>query len=107
MFIGEWMLARAAPTLAAQFVYLHVSGFVPVLASGFWLIVTEEFDPRTAKRRFGQIAAVGTLGGVVGGLLADRVAAYPRCGRGAAGTCCTQCGVCRADLPTAEAIESA
>jgi AAA family ATP:ADP antiporter len=76
MFIGEWMLARAAPTLAAQFVYLHVSGFVPVLASGFWLIVTEEFDPRTAKRSFGQIAAVGTLGGVVGGLLADRVAAY-------------------------------
>src|ERR1051325_2521124 len=36
-FIAEWAIARTIPTLAAQLVYLHVSGFVPVLASGFWL----------------------------------------------------------------------
>ena len=73
-FMGEWAMARFAPTLAAQAVYLHVSGFTPILASAFWLIVTEQFDPRTAKRRFGQIAAVGTAGGIAGGLLAERVA---------------------------------
>ena len=73
-FVGEWAIARSAPSLAAQLVYLHVSGLGPILGSGFWLIVTEHFDPRTAKKRFGQIAAVGTLGGVVGGLVAERVA---------------------------------
>src|SRR5918994_4745297 len=45
------------------------------LGSGFWLIASERFDPRTAKRRFGSITAAGTLGGLVGGLLAERVAA--------------------------------
>ena len=45
------------------------------LGSGFWLIATDRFDPRTAKRRFGQIAGAGTLGGLLGGLLAERVAA--------------------------------
>src|SRR4051812_4129429 len=74
VFIAEWAIVRVEPALAAQLVYLHVSGVGPVLASGFWLIVTEEFDPHTAKRRFGQIAAVGTLGGVAGGVLAERVA---------------------------------
>jgi len=73
-FMGEWAMVRFEPTLAVRLVYLHVSGFTPVIASGFWLIVTEQFDPRTAKQRFGQIAAAGTAGGVVGGLLAERIA---------------------------------
>ena len=46
-----------------------------MLGSGFWLIATERFDPHTAKKRFGQIAGIGTLGGLIGGLLAERVAA--------------------------------
>jgi len=74
VFAGEWVMVRFAPTLAARLVYLHVSGFTPILASGFWLIVTEQFDPRAAKQRFGQIAAAGTAGGVAGGLLAERIA---------------------------------
>jgi hypothetical protein len=73
-FVAEWVIGQTAPSFAAQLVYLHVSGLGPILGSGFWLIVTEHFDPRTAKKRFGQIAAVGTLGGVGGGLLAERVA---------------------------------
>ncbi len=73
-FVGEWVIAPAAPAFAARLVYLQVSGLGPIVGSGFWLIVTEHFDPRTAKRRFGQIAAVGTVGGVCGGVLAERVA---------------------------------
>jgi hypothetical protein len=46
-----------------------------MLGSGFWLIVSERFDPRTAKSEFGPIAGAGTLGGLAGGLLAARVAA--------------------------------
>src|SRR5687767_3258464 len=73
LLLGSWALLGFAPTLAAQAVYLHISGLGPMLGSGFWLIASERFDPRTAKRRFGQIAGAGTLGGLLGGALAERV----------------------------------
>jgi hypothetical protein len=60
--------------MTAVLVYLHISGAGPLLASGFWLIASERFDPRTAKRRFGQITGAGTLGGLFGALVAERVA---------------------------------
>jgi hypothetical protein len=69
------MLTERARGLAAVLVYLHISGVGPLLGSGFWLISSERFDPRTAKRRFGQIAAAGTLGGLLSAVLAERVAA--------------------------------
>jgi hypothetical protein len=75
LFLAEWLFRASAPVPTAVAVYLHVSGAGPLLASGFWLIVSERFDPRTAKRRFGQIAGAGTLGGLFGALLAERVAA--------------------------------
>ncbi len=46
-----------------------------MLASGFWLIASERFDPHTAKKVFGQIAGAGTLGGMIGGLGVARMAA--------------------------------
>src|SRR6185295_14637956 len=64
-----------APSIAAVAVYLHVSSAGPLLTSGFWLITSERFDPRTARKRFGQIAAAGTLGGLLSALVAERVAA--------------------------------
>ena len=66
---------KRSPRPTAVIVYLHISGAGPVLASGVWLIASERFDPRTAKRRFGQIAGAGTLGGLLGALLSERVAA--------------------------------
>ena len=74
LLIAEWLLTFSSPKLAAVLVYLHISGLGPILGSGFWLVATERFDPRTAKRKFGQIAAGGTFGGLLGGLLAERVA---------------------------------
>src|SRR5580765_7653845 len=75
LFLAERFIRSTAPSATAVIVYLHISGTGPLLASGFWLMVSERFDPRTAKRRFGQIAGAGTLGGLLGGLLAERVAA--------------------------------
>ena len=75
LLVAEWALVPVAPRVAAAVVYLQISGVGPMLGSGFWLIASERFDPHTAKKRFGQIAGVGTLGGLVGGLLAERVAA--------------------------------
>ena len=74
LLLAEWVLTFSSPKLAAVLVYLHISGLGPILGSGFWLVTTERFDPRTAKRKFGQIAAGGTFGGLLGGLLAERVA---------------------------------
>ena len=47
----------------------------PLLASGFWLMVSERLIRARRKRRFGQIAGAEALGGLLGGLLAERVAA--------------------------------
>lgn len=70
MLLVEWLLMRAAPQFTAVIAYLHISGIGPILGSGFWLILSERFDPRTAKSRFGQISGVGTLfGGLLGGTL--------------------------------------
>jgi ATP:ADP antiporter, AAA family len=75
LFLCEWLTRASAPAMTAVVVYLHISGLGPLLASGVWLITSERFDPRTAKRRFGQIASAGTLGGLIGALLSERVAA--------------------------------
>ena len=75
LLVAEWALWYQAPRLAAVLVYLHVAAFGSFLISGFWSIVNERFDPRTAKKKVGLIAGGGTLGGLLGGLLAERVAA--------------------------------
>jgi len=74
-FLIEWMFRAQAPSTVAVLVYLHVSGMTPLLASGVWLITSERFNPRTAKKGFGRVAAAGTLGGLVGTLISERVAA--------------------------------
>jgi hypothetical protein len=68
LVLVDWAVAEFAPGLAAQTLYLLVSGLGPLLGSGFWLIASERFDPHTAKKVFGQIAGAGTLGGLLGGL---------------------------------------
>jgi hypothetical protein len=71
LFILEWLFAFSAPHATAIALYLHIAGLGPMLGSGFWLVLSERFDPHTAKQRFGQLAAAGTIGGLVGPLLAS------------------------------------
>ena len=63
----EWRIAGNSPWVAVA-VYLHVAGFGALLLSGFWSLVSELFDPATARQSFGRIAAAGTFGGLAGGL---------------------------------------
>jgi ATP/ADP translocase len=74
LLIGEWALVAGSRRLVAVLFYLHYAGLGAVLISGFWSVINERFDPRTAKRVLGSIAAGGTLGGVVGGVLAAQAA---------------------------------
>jgi ATP:ADP antiporter, AAA family len=76
LFLAEWILRPAAPTTSAVILYLHISAVGPLLASGFWLVSSERFDPRTAKSRFGQLAGAGTVGGLVSALAAERAAIW-------------------------------
>ena len=76
MMLGEWLVALRWPAAAAVAVYLHVAAIGPVLLSGFWSLLSERFDPRAARREIGRLSAVGTLGGLGGGLLAERSAAW-------------------------------
>lgn len=76
LFLLEWFFRAAAPTASAVVLYLHISAAGPLLASGFWLISSERFDPHTAKRRFGQMAGAGTLGGLICAVVAERAAAW-------------------------------
>ena len=75
LVLADWALAAAVPKPAAWILFLLISGFGPILGSGFWLIVSECFDPHTAKKIFGQIAGAGTAGGMLGGLGAAWMAA--------------------------------
>ena len=75
LLLGSWLLLGRAPRLAAQVVYLQISGLGPMLGSGFWLIATERFDPHTARLNFGRIAGIGTIAGLGGALVTERIGA--------------------------------
>jgi ATP:ADP antiporter, AAA family len=64
-----WALGLAWPRFAAVGLYLHVAAFGGALVSGFWSMVNERFDPYTARKVVGRIAAGATAGGVAGGVL--------------------------------------
>ena len=73
---AEWLLLGYSARIAACVIYVHVVAFGAVLLSGFWSVMNESFEPRSAKGLFGRISGMGTLGGLCGGLLAERVAAW-------------------------------
>jgi len=75
LFIGEWLLLGFHPGVASVVLYLHMAVFGAILISGFWSVINERFDPHSAKQRVARIAAATTFGGVVGGVLAERVSA--------------------------------
>ena len=72
--LAAWALSFPAPRLAAVAVYLHTALFGASVISAFWSFINEKFDPHTGKRAVRLIAGAGTLGGVLGGVLAWRAA---------------------------------
>lgn len=74
LLLAEWLSIARWPWFAAVAVYFHLAAVGPVLVSGFWSTISERFEPRAAKRRIGGIGLGATLGGVVGGLIAERTA---------------------------------
>jgi len=73
LLLLERVALERAPAVTAVAVYLHFGALGALLVSGLWSVVSEQFDPRTAKRQIGWIGAAGTTGGVLGGLVAWQV----------------------------------
>lgn len=75
LLLANWAISLSSPAASGVILYLHVAALGAVLISGFWSVVTERFDPRTARQAMGRVAGGATLGGLLGGVLAERLAA--------------------------------
>jgi AAA family ATP:ADP antiporter len=73
--VAEWYWFGTG-TVVPVIVYLHVAAFGALLLSGFWSLTSELFDPHTAKRHVLRIATAGSLGGIVGGVIVERIGAW-------------------------------
>lgn len=76
LFGLNWWYYILEPALVAVSLYLQMAVFGAVLISGFWSVVNERFDPHTAKHTIARVAAAATLGGVLGGLAAGKIAEF-------------------------------
>jgi hypothetical protein len=75
-FVAEHAVFAAAPRAAAMLLYLHVSAVTGLVASGFWSVINERFDPHALRRSISRIGLGGTLGGFLGGVTAVRLATW-------------------------------
>lgn len=75
LLLVEWGLTGPARPVAAVLFYLHFGGLGALLVSGFWALVTERFDPRSARGAIGRITTGASLGGLLGGILPERIGA--------------------------------
>jgi ATP/ADP translocase len=75
LLLVEYALLDVFPRPIATFIFMHQMLLGPILVSGFWSVVSECFDPRTARRVLGTIGTGATIGAVLGAVLAERVAA--------------------------------
>jgi AAA family ATP:ADP antiporter len=75
-FLAEWATSTRWPRAAAAGLYLQLAVLGPLVLSGFWSVVTERFDPYTARRVMGRIGTGASLGAVGGGLLSWAAAGF-------------------------------
>jgi hypothetical protein len=76
LFALAFGLHAKSERAAALAIYAHTAVINLALGSAFWSLVNERFDPHTAKRLVGRLASAGTLGGVIGGLIAWGTSVY-------------------------------
>ncbi len=73
LLMAEWTVRYSAPKITAIALYLHFAALGAVLISGFWSLINERFDAHTAKMYVSRIAGGATLGGLIGGVIAERL----------------------------------
>lgn len=73
LFLTEGAVLARAPVATSWLLFIHVSAFGPVIASAFWLHLADAIRGPDAPRTFASVSSGATLGGVCGGILAERV----------------------------------
>jgi len=76
LFVVEWILLGWRPPAAAVLLYLHSTVVGAIVISSFWSLLNERFDAHSAKPLMARVAGAATFGGLIGGVSAERVAAY-------------------------------
>ena len=74
LFFVEWTLL-GWPRVASVLLYVHSVVLGAIGISAFWSLMNERFDPHSAKVLITRTAGAATLGGLLGGIGAERVAA--------------------------------
>jgi len=74
LFFVEWVLL-GWPRVASVLLYFHASVLGTIGISAFWSLMNERFDPHSAKALIARTAGAATLGGLLGGIGAERVTA--------------------------------
>lgn len=75
-FLLEYLAFAAAPRPTALLLYLHTAAVGGVVVSGFWSIACERFNPHELRNAMSRIGLGTTVGGLLGGLMASRVAVH-------------------------------
>ena len=76
LFLVEWAFVLGGQSrLAAALLYAHSSVLGGIAISSFWSLLNERFDPHAAKPIVARVAASAALGGLIGGISAERVVA--------------------------------
>ncbi len=76
LFLLAWAVSGVSLRAAAVVTYLHAGALSAAAVSVFWSLVAETFDPYSARASVPRIMAGATLGGVLGGLVTWRAAAW-------------------------------
>lgn len=72
VFALAWAALPSMSKLTSVGVYFSVSALGALLVSGFWAAFNESFDPHTAKAEVAKVGVSATVGGILGGILAER-----------------------------------
>jgi ATP:ADP antiporter, AAA family len=75
LHVLEYREMEGDPRLWSVLIYFHIVAMGAILLSSFWSVMSESFDPRSARQAFGRIGSAGIVGGIAGGLMAERLAA--------------------------------
>ncbi len=77
LLLGEWAVSYVNTRIAAVLIYIHIAVIGSILISAFWLVANDRFDdPRKGKRQMSRVTRAATIGGLAGGLLAERFGSY-------------------------------
>ncbi len=74
LFVAEALCLDTFPRIVPIIAFLHITSIGSLLISAFWSHVNESFDPNGGKKVVARIEGAAALGGVFGGITAERLA---------------------------------